>query len=377
MMRKAQVNGSMEAAPRAMIVLPRREGYASDQAGAIALLASRLAQPEDIVVGMPISGPVLPGGQFEAVSEPGLPWRWAREGVRYRTGVQQLIKKFRPDLVEVHNRPAMAHALARSGLPVSLFLHNDPQSMKGARTPAQREALIRKVRVVTVSRWLRERYLEDVYTGDVDVLPNSLDLGALPPRPKAKAPIVLFVGRVVADKGADRFVQAWGHVRKQVPNWRAVMVGADRFRFNASRTSFVDRVEREAEDYGITIAGYQMHQQVLDIMAMAAIVVVPSRWPEPFGLTALEAMASGAAVISSGSGGLPEVVGDAALTAAVDAPDELEEALLSLMQDSHKRANYAARGLERAQLFDTHPAIRRLQALRLKMVNRAGTPATP
>ncbi len=136
-------------------------------------------------------------------------------------------------------------------------------------------------------------------------------------------------------------------------------------------------MEREAGDYGITIAGYQMHQQVLDIMAMAAIVVVPSRWPEPFGLTALEAMASGAAVISSGSGGLPEVVGDAALTAAVDAPDELEEALLSLMQDSHKRANYAARGLERAQLFDTHPAIRRLQALRLKMVNSAGTPATP
>ncbi len=42
----------------------------------------------------------------------------------------------------------MAHALARSGLPVSLFLHNDPQGMKGARTPAQREALIRKVRVV-------------------------------------------------------------------------------------------------------------------------------------------------------------------------------------------------------------------------------------
>ena len=47
-------------------------------------------------------------------------------------------------------------------------------------------------------------------------------------------------------------------------------------------------------------------------MARAAIVVVPSRWSEPFGLTALEALACGAALLCSPRGGLPEVYGQAA-----------------------------------------------------------------
>ena len=55
-------------------------------------------------------------------------------------------------------------------------------------------------------------------------------------------------------------------------------------------------------------------------MARAAIVVVPSRWPEPFGLTALEAMACGAALLCSPRGGLPEAAGDAAQTIDPDDP---------------------------------------------------------
>ena len=54
-------------------------------------------------------------------------------------------------------------------------------------------------------------------------------------------------------------------------------------------------------------------------MTRAAIVIVPSRWNEPFGLTALEALACGAPLIVSPRGGLPEVAGEAAVYANPDA----------------------------------------------------------
>ncbi|WP_336945817.1 glycosyltransferase family 4 protein [Asaia sp. HN010] len=353
---------------RVLTVLPRREGYAPDRAGAIALLVSRLATPDDIVIGTEVTGTPLPGGQFFAITEPGGLHRWRRDGTRYRIACQREIRRHKPDLIEVHNRPALARALSKCGIPVHLILHNDPQDMHGAKRPRQRQELMQRVRVFTVSFWLRRRFLEDLDDGPVTVMPNCLDLSALPEPPAERSKLVLFAGRMVSDKGADAFVRAWAAISAQAPEWRAIMIGADRFRFNSPRTTFVDRVEANARAAGITLCGYQMHHQVLEAMAAASIVVVPSRWPEPFGLTALEAMASGAAVIASPRGGLPEVVGEAALLALPDDGDALEQALLRMINDSALRAEYMARGREQARKFDLVTARHLLQKMRDRSV---------
>ena len=87
-------------------------------------------------------------------------------------------------------------------------------------------------------------------------------------------------------------------------------------------------------------------------MARAALVVVPSRWPEPFGLTALEAMASGAALICSPRGNLPELVRDAAVLVDPDDVGALADAIAMLARDGPWRAALGAAGLERARTFD-------------------------
>ena len=112
------------------------------------------------------------------------------------------------------------------------------------------------------------------------------------------------------------------------------------------------------------MAGYRDHPEVLEAMGRAAIVVVPSRWPEPFGLVALEAMASGAALICSPRGGLREVAGDAALYADPDTPAEIALALRTLGRDDSRRAAMADAGRARARQFDLPVIAEQLATLR-------------
>ncbi len=349
------------------IVLPPREGFGPEAVGAVGLLVQRLAAADNVVVGQANGRAVFAGRRFVAAA---VPW-WPPVGrvERYMAGVVQTLRRLRPDLVEVHNRARLA-LLVRQALPgarVALFLHNDPLGMRGAKRAAERTALLRDMRVVCVSGYLARRFMEGV-TAELRpaVLPNALDLAALPPRlgVEARARTILFVGRVVADKGADAFVRACGAVLPSLPGWRAVMIGADRFWAGSAVTPFEQALAPAAARAGVERLGYLPHDAVLAAMAQAAIVVVPSRWAEPFGLTALEAMASGAALICSDRGGLPEVAGEAALYAGPDEAGALEAAILRVAGDVALRGRMVAAGLARAALFDVSLARERLAALR-------------
>ena len=335
------------------------------------MMVRLLAAPGDVVVGTD-PGP----GAFAAPRLlPVSPVWWPPFGrtERYMAGVVRRLRALRPPLVEVHNRANLALDVARA-LPecrVVLFLHNDPQGMRRAREPSQRADLLRRMTVVCVSEYLRDRFLDGLGGGDVLVLPNAIELAALPARAAVREKVFLFVGRAVADKGADAFVRAFAGIRARLPGWRAVLIGADRFYPGSAETPFLRALRPAAAAAGVEMLGYLPHAAVLDAMARAAIVVVPSRWQEPFGLTALEAMASGAALICAPAGGLQEVAGDAAIYAPPDPPGALEAAMLALAHDADRRHALGQAGLARAMQFDAPAARARLQALRMELLREA------
>jgi UDP-glucose:(glucosyl)LPS alpha-1,2-glucosyltransferase len=349
------------ADPLVAVVLPPREGFGPNRTGALGLLARRLvATPgfRTVIYGGEQDGPVFPGIDFVAL-KPTI-WRPGPTNVRFAISVANTLRRERPALVEVHNRPEIALTIAARlpDVPVTLMLNNDPQEMRGARSPAERSSMLRKLSLVmTSSEYLRGRVLEGVETPDRPpvVLPNCLDLTELPP-PRPRERLILFAGRVVAEKGPDAFVLACAAALPYLPGWHATVIGADRFRLNSPETAFLQSVRAAAERAPVSMAGYRDHPDVLEAMARAAIVVVPSRWPEPFGLVALEAMASGAALVCSPRGGLPEVAGDAAIYADPDKPEEIAAALRSLGRDEARRNQLAAAGRARARHFDL-PAI--------------------
>jgi UDP-glucose:(glucosyl)LPS alpha-1,2-glucosyltransferase len=355
--------------PLVAVVLPPREGFGPGRAGAIGLIAFRLAATpgfRTIVVGGEQAGPAFAGPVFHTARPPW--WLPGNINIRYAAGVAALLRRLQPELIEVHNRPEVALALARrmSTARISLFLHNDPQSMRSARTPAERHKLLSRLAgVVTVSDYLRRRLLDGVAAPPTTpvVLPNCIDLSALPP-PRQRERVILFVGRVVPEKAPDAFVAACAIALPRLPGWRAEIIGADRSRIDSPDTRFVRGVRDAAGAAGVTLLGYRDHPDVLAALAGAFIVVVPSRWQEPFGLTALEAMASGAALICSPRGGLPEVAGDAALYADPDDPSALADAILALAGDETRRDGLAASGRARARMFDLPPTLASLASLR-------------
>ena len=348
------------------IVLPPREGFSPEAVGAVGLLVQRLSRPDDLVVGRAIDEAPFAGRRYLPVRPAGA---WAgRAASRYAAGVAAALRGESVGLIEVHNRPDVAAALARRypRIPMLLVLHNDPRTMRRARTPRARQTLARSMRIVTVSSYLRERYLEGTAGVAVAVLPNCLDLAALPPaRPDAERErLILFAGRLVADKGADSFVAACALALPALPGWRALMIGADRFRPGPGETRFLASLRPAAAVARVELAGYQPHASVLEAMARAAVVVVPSRWPEPFGLTALEAMASGAALVCSGRGGLADLVQGAAAMVDPDRPEAIAAALRRLAGDAPERARLAAAGCARAAEYDLPAARARLARVR-------------
>ncbi len=360
------------AEQRIAIVLPPREGFGPGRTGAVGMVVHRLAAATRdfrvTVIGGPQTGPLFEDVPFRPVRGALVP---AGPNLRYAAAVARYLDRDPPALVEVHNRPEIARALARR-FPVVLFLHNDPQRMRGLASTRARAALLRHP-VIVVSEFLRRRLLEGVGAPArmPEVLPNAIDLTALPEAPpgRKRADEVLFVGRIVADKGADTFVVACAAALPHLPGWRGAMLGADRFGPNSPETTFIRDLRPRAAIAGVAMRGYKPHSEVLAAMRRAAIIVVPSRWQEPFGLTALEAMASGAALICSARGGLPEVAGDAALYADPDRPETIVDAIVTLALDPRRRAALARAGRERAQRFDLPPIAARLDALRAGLIS--------
>ncbi len=343
------------------MVLPPREGFGPDRSGAIALVVRRLAQAS----GATVIGAAGAGSRYKDIDYRPIK---APPPLGFSLAVLLIMRRLRPEVIEVHQQPALARWIARAQpkARVLLFLHNDPLTMRGLRTARARQRTLDALhRVICVSTYLADRYGQEVNrTERLTILHNPLTLNELPPRPALRAREILFAGRIVEAKGIADFIAACAAALPALPGWSARIIGGDRFGAQSPETDYVRSMAGAAAAAGIVVEGYQPHDRVLEAMARAAIIVVPSRWPEPFGLAALEAMASGAALIASDTGGLPELIGDGGILLAPNDPKRLAAAIIHLACDDAARARLAQAGRDRAAWFDTSRIAAQLAALR-------------
>lgn len=120
--------------------------------------------------------------------------------------------------------------------------------------------------------------------------------------------IILFVGRLSEEKGADKILEALPYVN--TPNVKLLIVGSliyDTSIIDDYQMKLIELSKKVADE--VVFTGFVNQEDLPALYSVAEIAVLPSMWDEPAGLTMIEAMACGSSVITTASGGIPEYVG--------------------------------------------------------------------
>ena len=120
---------------------------------------------------------------------------------------------------------------------------------------------------------------------------------------------LVFVGRLVSDKGGDLLIHALARLGRNGLRPRLTVVGD-----GPERSTLERLVQSLALRDQVEFVGAQPAENVARSLRQHEILVVPSLWEEPFGVVALEGAACGCVVLGSDSGGLPEAIGPAGTT---------------------------------------------------------------
>jgi mannosyltransferase len=218
-----------------------------------------------------------------------------------------------------------------------------------------------------ITRWLIRRMDAIIATSDISasflkrtatVIPHGVDTGRyVPPADRAAAfaeaglpgryAIGCF-GRVRAQKGTDVFVEAMCRLLPRYPDFTAVIVGAVAVEQTAFANDLKKRIEAAGLQSRIVITGELPIEDVERWYQRLTIYAFTSR-NEGFGLTLIEAMAVGAALVAARAGAAELVVEDG-VTGVLTPPgdvDALVAALEPLMRDPAACAAMGARGRER------------------------------
>jgi glycosyltransferase involved in cell wall biosynthesis len=183
-----------------------------------------------------------------------------------------------------------------------------------------------------------------------------------------RPPYLSFVGLLEPRKDVPTLVRAFARIAAERPNLRLVIAGGDGWGARAVR----DAVAASGVASRILRPGYVPADTVPALLRHAELVVYPSL-TEGFGLPALEALACGAALVSTSGSAVEEVVGDAALLVAPGDVDGLTAALDWLLTDPVARVDLALRGPDRARgyTWDASAAVH-LEAYRYAAGRRVG-----
>ena len=262
--------------------------------------------------------------------------------------LRRAIHRFVPDVVVAHNvsSSVVATVASMTARPaphlVSVF-----HGVTG-KDVALAAAMLDRFpgRVVTVSSSARDRLVaQGLQRCDVTVIPNSVDIPALPSKQQARerlgiptdARVALCLARLVEQKRLDVLLRAWA----KVPPGPQLLIAGD--------GPLRRRLEGRAEELGIAATARFLgpRRDVPCLLAAADLGVLSSEW-EGLPMAALESMAAGLPMVATAVDGLTELVGERqGILVPVGDPVALASALTALLFDEPRlrAAGAAARQL--------------------------------
>ncbi|MGW9631492.1 glycosyltransferase family 4 protein [Agromyces sp. NPDC055520] len=286
----------------------------------------------------------------------------------YYRPIADAVRALPPGIVLAHNAPVLVRLLRNTDHRVVLYAHNEL-----LRTYSRAEAgrmLDGAAAIICVSESLARstrarlpRQLAD----RVQVVHNGADTLRFAP-PARAAPVdatalipsvspdgrvrVLFVGRVIPDKGAEILVRAATMVRSR--NVEFLIVGSAGFARDAPLSDYERQLRQLAGGSAASIRfePFVDRQSLPTLLSDADVFVVPSRWPDPCPLTVGEGLASGLPIVASRIGGIAEIVAPTSRLVPPDDPAALAREIESLAEDAELRRWMGAEARAWAEAHD-------------------------
>ena len=291
------------------------------------------------------------------------------EDLRYSSAVARTIdavhSRYPLDIIETFDyfRQGFVYARRRRRVPVFLRLHGwffnrtqgrvDPWPTLSFKEKIswrmQRDTLIKADGVAAVAADTGD-FVKQVWriNRDIKTIYNAVDSQSFAPGGEKDPCQILFSGRLIPRKGIDVLAEAMPLVIKEFPGVKLAVAGADALSDNGIQNSQMlrDRIGLKHVEY----LGQLTQDQLKFWLRKSSILVMPSL-DEAFPMSALEAMASGCALIASAVGGLKELIDheeDGLLVDPGNAP-MLANAIARLLKDPALCRNLASKGLEKVR----------------------------
>jgi len=272
------------------------------------------------------------------------------------------LKKNNSDLILIENGAGLAYKLSQRGYKnLILHLHNDLLHSQSRYHDIIFNSLSK---ILTVSDYIKERVSTIQQSDKIQTIYNGIDLNAFSPHKNLSINrksmgfteedfVLVYSGRINREKGISELIDAMLQLKN--PCIKLMILGSSFFDNARNEDVFIQSLKNKAKriETQIVFTGFIPYNQVPDYLQLADIAVLPSMWDEPFGLTIVEAMAVGLPLITTRSGGIPEICeGVATIVERNNIVNNLANAILDLYQDSEKKKRMAAASLQRAKLFD-------------------------
>ena len=274
--------------------------------------------------------------------------------VAFRWAVRSAVKEFSPDVVHAHWWLPSGWVVSRSATPYVVTCHGSDVRLLERGGVVRRVALPvfnRAARVTTVSNFLArdlERLLP-AFDADIQVTPMPVDSGSFREGsrfPKQQPARILYAGNLVATKGVDVLIRAMAElVRRRVPCELKIL----------GEGPLQSELLSLAANLGIagqvTWSPFVPQTQMPAEYGVSTVTVLPSRGhAEGLGLTLVEAVLAGSAVVGTPAGGIPEVVihEQTGLIAKDGDPIDLADQIQRLLIDEALRIRLIHGGAEHA-----------------------------
>ena len=282
------------------IILPYKETYSEELAGAVSLLIAEVKNRSKFKKNIKIFGSLILKKPLTKdyiscdLSDKPFYYIFGKTSYYLNNIKKKILKK---SIIEIHNRPQAANFFINNNNnnKIILYFHNDPLTLRGSKYVYQRIHLLKNLdKLIFVSEWTKRQFFKDLPVKDSEksfvIYPGSNLLKKIP---KKKNNIV-FAGKLNQSKGYSIFINAILEILKKNRSWKCDIVGDE--------PRYYEKINHPKIHYH----GWLSYKKTMEIFEKSKIAVIPSTWDEPLGRTAIEAASRGCVSIISKRGGLVE-----------------------------------------------------------------------